>query len=330
MSLKPPYGTFPGTAVKPDTGVVQFVNVDDGDDLGDGLSLGSAKRTLQAAIDATPDGATLYVDPGFYDPTGTMTLDGHRIEATRPRSLGTEAFTVINHAFNGALFEITTSASLKGVTLWQKTGGTGNGWTGAAIHAVNGASSALGYIHIDEVTVTGDNGWERDLDLDGSAYTSGLRDVFVSNSLFFGCYNAGETIRLGKVINAYFTNCGVFPAPTGTTQGIKILGTGAGPIQFASCYVLGNFVTEAAGGVAFHGHISGDITCAASSQYNVFDGIHVGTFTNNGSNNNQARSKNNFGAPAAATTPGSCVKKIQVFNAAGVSQGFVPVYDAIS
>lgn len=32
----------------------------------------------------------------------------------------------------------------------------------------------------------------------------------------------------------------------------------------------------------------------------------------------------------AGTTPGTCVKKIEVFNSAGTSLGFVPVYDAIT
>lgn len=36
------------------------------------------------------------------------------------------------------------------------------------------------------------------------------------------------------------------------------------------------------------------------------------------------------GNSAAATTPGTVVKKIEVFDAAGVSLGFVPVYDSIS
>jgi hypothetical protein len=36
------------------------------------------------------------------------------------------------------------------------------------------------------------------------------------------------------------------------------------------------------------------------------------------------------GNSAGGTTPGSCIKKIEVFDAAGVSLGFIPVYDAIT
>ena len=36
------------------------------------------------------------------------------------------------------------------------------------------------------------------------------------------------------------------------------------------------------------------------------------------------------GNSAAATTPGTVVKKIEVFDATGVSLGFIAVYDAIS
>ncbi len=37
-----------------------------------------------------------------------------------------------------------------------------------------------------------------------------------------------------------------------------------------------------------------------------------------------------LGTSAAATTPGTVVKKIQVFDAAGVSLGYVAIYDAIT
>lgn len=37
-----------------------------------------------------------------------------------------------------------------------------------------------------------------------------------------------------------------------------------------------------------------------------------------------------LGASAAATTPGTVVGKIQVFDSAGVSAGYLPVYDAIT
>lgn len=40
--------------------------------------------------------------------------------------------------------------------------------------------------------------------------------------------------------------------------------------------------------------------------------------------------KPSLGASATATTPGTVVKKIQVFDAAGASLGFVAVYDAIT
>jgi hypothetical protein len=36
------------------------------------------------------------------------------------------------------------------------------------------------------------------------------------------------------------------------------------------------------------------------------------------------------GNSAAGTTPGNCVKKIEVFNSAGTSLGFLAVYDAIT
>jgi hypothetical protein len=36
------------------------------------------------------------------------------------------------------------------------------------------------------------------------------------------------------------------------------------------------------------------------------------------------------GNSVAATTPGTVVKKVEIFNAAGASLGFIPVYDAIT
>lgn len=37
-----------------------------------------------------------------------------------------------------------------------------------------------------------------------------------------------------------------------------------------------------------------------------------------------------IGNSAAGSTPGTCVKKIQVFDASGVSLGYLAVYDAIT
>ncbi len=40
--------------------------------------------------------------------------------------------------------------------------------------------------------------------------------------------------------------------------------------------------------------------------------------------------KPSLGTSAAATTPGTVVKKIQVFDAAGASLGYIPIYDAVT
>ena len=63
------------TAVAQWTPIDLFVDAESGDDANDGRQRATAKKTIQAAIDAAPDGGTIHVGPGVY---GTIVNSGSK------------------------------------------------------------------------------------------------------------------------------------------------------------------------------------------------------------------------------------------------------------
>jgi len=69
-----------------------YVDCNRPDNTGDGLSWATAKRTIQAAVNAAASGDTIRVGPGTYGEGTTVTPSGHR---TRPQGL---QFLPVRHA----------------------------------------------------------------------------------------------------------------------------------------------------------------------------------------------------------------------------------------
>lgn len=275
-------------AVKPSTAddafdtQFQFVAEKDGNDSNDGLSWGTAKKEIQAAIAATPNGAVIVCAPGTYRPTATLVLNGHRVIALGGVNGGvaTNAKTSITHNFNGDLIEIQRGGGIGGFVLVQM----GN-FTGAAIKAVSTTAARTGLIYLSDLVTSsndGVNGFTRNLDLDGSADSTaggpGLRSVFAHNIQFFGAKTAGENVRMNRVIHAFFTNFEIIQGPeTGVQQGLKILHNESEEIYFHNAYILGDFDSEAGGtgqGCRFDGTITGAVHFRAGSSGNILTG-HV-------------------------------------------------------
>lgn len=280
MSLKPPaVGTSSATsyfdelARKPTTTTrFQYVDADAGSDANDGRSWGSAKLTLANAVATLTNGGHILVASASaeYNVTATLTLAGHTIEAVHRSSGGTQGLAVIRHKFNGDLFSFgANGGALKNLLLYEDDVTTGR--TGAAIKATSSASAG-GFIQCENLVISGGDGWERDVVLDGSAWTTfGIRKVEFLNCQFFGARTAGETIKITRGVHCKFLGGFVDPAPTAVTQGIKLIDTGTTDVQFANFELIGDFYTEAAGGrCTYTGGISGTITCTASSGNNAF------------------------------------------------------------
>lgn len=268
----------------------QFVSEADGNDTADGRAWGSAKRSIEAAVAATPQGGVIFVAPGSYSPTGTVALNGHRIIGFGFAQSGlASAAVVVRHTFDGDLFSHVAGSKgggLSNMLLNQEQKAVGN-YTGAAIKATSTATDIAGYHVYSELIITGAGGWERDVWLDGSAHASGVRSVFFRDCLFFGCYTVGETVVLNKPIHVFFTACDVVQAPAAVQQGVKITGAASEDVQWTG-KVLGDWSTEAAGGGCwFFGRITGTITCQAGSANNKFHGAFSGgTYTNLGGSGN--------------------------------------------
>jgi len=169
--------------------------------------------------------------------------------------------------------------------LWQPSTNSG-----AAIEAVSTATNRPGYIFCYGLRISGDQGWERCVLIDGTLNEgSGARSVYFTNCLFFGATTPEETIVLKRVVNVAFCGCGVFPAPTMITQGIKVLDTFSSFVSFSALSLLGNFRTQAAGGLHAAGVFNGNVTCESGSARNVFDGSISGSSTNSGALSNLKR-----------------------------------------
>ncbi len=285
-----------GANTKPATSprtLIQYVSENGGNDANDGLSWGTAKNEIGPAIAALPDGGTVYVAPGSYSPASTIFLNGHAIvNAGAPHGgSGTNAKVTVSHTFNGNLFEFASGGlsgaggTLRGLYLDQ-----GGDFTGAAIAATATASARVTGIYLDDLRISGGvHGFTRDLDLDGSADDTaggpGIRSVFVTNCLFFGCKTAGETVRLNRVVHAHFSNVNIIQAPeAAVTQGLKVLHVDSDDILWLG-YVIGNVSVAAAGGNAFWiggPGISGSLTYETGSANCHAECRVSGTATNNG------------------------------------------------
>lgn len=332
-ALKPP--TIPRSQY-------MFVAETGGDDTNDGLSLGSAKKEIGPAIAALVDGGVIDVSPGSYRPTTTLRPDGHAIvsQTAVQGGTGVSAKTTILHQFDGPLFEfVNEGAGLLGGRLAGFYLAQMGNFTGAAIRAVGTTAARVGGIYIDDVTVShgdGINGFERDLDIDGSADATaggpGIRQVFCTNCQFFGGKTAGETVRLNRVIHAYFRSCNIIQAPeVGVVQGLKVLHAESEDVIWDG-YVLGGVSSAAAaGGVIVGPLVHGDLVWETGSANNQSHGHVTGAKTNNGATSNQWGLDGNAFAQAitfANGVMGPAGGRLKIMGAA--TAGLAEVWDRLS
>jgi hypothetical protein len=260
-----------------------------GSDSNDGRSAGTAKLSVASALAQLPNGGPVELLAGDpYNVAATLSLAGHSIGSLVRGPGATKGVAVLRHNFNGNLVSFgALGGLLRNVHLYQDASATGR--TGAAIHAASSASNG-GSLTVENVEISGGDGWERCVVLDGSAWAvSGIRKCEFVNLHCFGARTAEETIVITRGVYCTFHGGFVVPAPTAVTQGIKVLDTGSTAVKFLGFSMIGNFYTEAAGdplGVLYVGDISGNVVCSASARRNIFIGNISGTFDNGGDPSN--------------------------------------------
>lgn len=310
----------PGSAADAFGTQFQFVTEKDGNTANDGLSWGSAKKEIQQAIAALPNGGTILVAPGTYRPTATLALSGHMIFCFGAPFGGLEVNKTVTivHEFNGDLIDIQGGGGIAGAFLYQN----GN-FTGTAIKAVSTNAARTGNIYLRDLVISGTEGFTRDLDLDGSADSTaggpGLRSVFIDSLQCFGCKTAGETVRLNRVLHASISGLHIVQAPeAAVTQGLKILHAESADILIDNFYCLGNVSSQAAGSdsVLLRGSVTGSVTWESGSANNQFAGHLGGAYSNLGATSNRVNPSELQGATptvasaATVTLPENPVVKI--------------------
>ncbi len=293
-------------AANPD---VLYVNSARADDSGDGISWATAKKTIQAAVDAVTSGGTVWVTNGTYDLGGRTVLGAiqtNRVCITRPmtvRSVNGSDFTAIVGAAgsNGS----NDSDSVRGVCMMTNSALIGftvaNGYSvntgdytydrpGAGIWlttdsvvsncVISGNTTASGgggvYLHqgglLTHSTVNGNVSQEGGGGVSLN-YGGVVSDCTVSNNTDAG-YNGGGGAKIdgmGGVIN----RC-VIQNNSAQSAGGVILSYGG---ELNNCLVVGNVASEDAGGVSGSECILNNCTIVGNSVTNSMTYLGGGGFS---------------------------------------------------
>jgi hypothetical protein len=275
-----------GASLKPPPGrVYVWVDADFGNDSNDGRSYGTPLKTVAAAIAQMPNGGPIGLAPSAstYSITAPLNLCGHTIESVGRAPGGSQGLAILEHNFNGDMIACgSCGAFLRNLLLYQDFTVTGR--TGAALTGTS-SSSVGGEIIGENLIFAGGDGWERALVLDGTAWiTFGIRKCVFTNCQFFGARTPGEAIKITRGVHCKFVGGFLDQAPAaGVNQGIRLLDVGTTDVQFIGFRILGDFYTEAGGGVLYEGIINGNIIFGGGSAYNSVVGTLIGgTVTNNG------------------------------------------------
>lgn len=274
-------------AIKPPSGRVYiWVDADIGKDTNDGRSYGTPLKTVAAAVAALPNGGPIGLAPSVstYSITSSLNLSGHSIQTVGRAPGGNDGLAQLEHNFNGDMIVCgANGAFLRNLLLYQDSVVTGR--TGAALTGTSSVSNG-GEIVGENLIFSGNDGWERDLILDGTAWVGfGIRKCVFTNCQFFGCRTASETIKITRGVHCKFLGGFIDPAPTAVSQGIKIFDSGSTDVQFVGFRLDGDFYTEAAGDLLYAGMITGNVTCTAISANNRFVARVGGTVSDSGSAN---------------------------------------------
>lgn len=255
----------------------------------------------------------VYIPSGGYGVTATLNVPAGVSVFSTPMLNGGNA--ALYHNFNGNMFNLVGSAALKDLYLINN-----GSYTGAAIYHVTPTSTSIGFFQFERLVVTdftSGRGWERDVYIDGTAGSLGVRSIFFNNCQFFGAYTTGETVVIKKGVHVYASSCEIVQAPqTSVVCGVKISDNFSEDICFSGCSVDGTFISDAAQ-LFYSGRIrqGRTITCNTGSDNNVFTGdVTRATFVNNGGKGNVVHGllawlalptlQNSWTAAAGYATPG--------------------------
>lgn len=279
-------------------------------------------------------GGPVVIPPGSYTIGSTIDASGCVLMAQSgiPGSTSGEV-TYLNHNFNGTFIQwtqpstTTVGGGMKGIYLNNNSGKTGDCLKVLAA----ASSSAMGRFFFEDITITGATGFDRCVNLDGSAATNGVRQTFFRDCSFFGAETVGETVRLNKVVACHFSNCSIYQAPSAVVGGLKVVNAFSSDVYWYGGTIAGTVDTAAAGnsvttqaGLVVDASVEGNITCQSGSARNRFYGHLAGTYTNSGDASNRRHDEISYAeitsnATITATTEGT---------ANAVIAGTAKTYDA--
>lgn len=208
-------GTFCNAAgvcykLHPDIDVTAYmagVDADGVDDCSDVIEDFNTLRELPAGKVAI--GSTVTIGQARY-------IAGRMPPGTTPQSSGSTQ-TYIQHDFDGTAFDFVGTANdlegagggLKDISIIQNHG-NGTGESGIAVRAVATASTRPNWLKIENVNieeVTGKNGWEYGIYIDGTAHANSIRNIWIDRCRFVAGALATKAVSLRGVANAFVNAC---------------------------------------------------------------------------------------------------------------------------
>lgn len=177
---------------------------------------------IQAAVNAATGGRVLF-PAGKFNLSSTITIASacvlEGVAANGPGAPTTPTQTFLVHDFSGTCLNFTGSATsdtvgsgcgIRNLTILQNHG---NATTNSGIAVRNHSTSntqrsnwfRMDNVHIEEVS--GKNGWQYCVSLDGTANADLLRDVFIRGCRFVAGTNATAAVRVAGVANLLMSDC---------------------------------------------------------------------------------------------------------------------------
>ena len=262
---------------------VNYVDVTLGDDSNDGMSWATAKETIQAAIDATAEGGTVWVTNGTYEVGGTAATGStqtNRVYISRSitvRSVnGPNVTTILGAAGSNGSNDVdsirgvylTTNASLVGFTVsggYTIPAGDYPVWAapGAGVHLSEGAVISNCTIRGNSTLAAGggvylkNSGFVTHSTIQGNHAKSGGGGAFLNyGGMMSDCVVSGNTESWNGGGGASIEGQGMINNSTfygnqsGTGGGIKAGGQMVGEVVVNNCLVYDNLSTGGGGGIS--------------------------------------------------------------------------------
>lgn len=199
----------------------------------------------------------LFFPPGYYVFTDQIFIDNpHCVHIKGSAGLGGNTVFRRHDTMAGFLFVIRgAGCAIENIAFYDF--GTDVTKSGGIIYLTGiDLTNRAGNIHIDNIRMSSSaagGAWEYGLYINGgglrTAGTQGVRDIFVSNSQFFGTRVPRRTIFMDTCVHCFFTNVSVVGAPTSITQGVYIQGWDGATnwtegVYFTNTEILGDFYAE--------------------------------------------------------------------------------------